>query len=123
MTNDDRLRRHGDRLGHVSESRELAVRQAPKDVDGPDEGGNQAQLVQANQEQSSALKLRKISTDLMRGAIKHNQAHSKRSQTQSSAVERSGAQWSAVERSGAAGERTQATTERQSMMREAIMPN
>jgi hypothetical protein len=72
LMNDDLLRWHRDRLGHVSEPRELAVRQAPKDVDGPDEGGNHAQFVQANQEQSSALRLRKMSTDLMREAIMPN---------------------------------------------------
>ena len=43
LMNDDLLRWHRDRLGHVSEPREHAVRQAPKDVDGPDEGGNHAQ--------------------------------------------------------------------------------
>jgi len=43
LMNDDLLRWHRDRLGHVSEPREHAVRQAPKDVDGPEEGGNHAQ--------------------------------------------------------------------------------
>ena len=60
--NDDLLRWHRDRLGHVSEPREHAVRQAPKDVDGPDEGGNHAQLVQARSQAHSGY-LRKAKRD------------------------------------------------------------